>query len=203
MDKCFTSAHPDNNSPLSSDSSKTKLRAAPTASPELLSEPELDGNDHALEREQPLTEGEAERVERAVASLLPGPPDTHRVVSVEKRQVLVKSSEVVMVNGKSIELEGQEGQLIKECLISGQLTNYPQLLNQLLVKAGLLLDSTREQTIQTQLQLNSKVTTRESAAVLPYEHDSPSLGLECGSPNPVSDGCPAPRAQVIQQVPGI
>ena len=28
------------------------------------------------------------------------------------------------------------GQLIKECLISGQLTNYPQLLNQLLVKAG-------------------------------------------------------------------
>ena len=56
-----------------------------------------------------MTEGEAERVERAVASLLPGPPDTHRVVSVEKRQVLVKSSEVVMVNGKSIELEGQEG----------------------------------------------------------------------------------------------
>ena len=48
-------------------------------------------------------------MERAVASLLPGPPDTHRVVAVEKRQVLVKSSEVVMVNGKSIELEGQEG----------------------------------------------------------------------------------------------
>ena len=117
-----------------------------------------------------MTKGETERVERAVASLLPGPPDTHRVVAVEKRQVLVKSSEVVMVNGKSIELEGQEGmktliiqellsiyiimvqmnisdfllnfivcilgQLIKECLISGQLTNYPQLLNQLLVKAG-------------------------------------------------------------------
>ena len=56
-----------------------------------------------------MTKGETERVERAVASLLPGPPDTHRVVAVEKRQVLVKSSEVVMVNGKSIELEGQEG----------------------------------------------------------------------------------------------
>ena len=59
-----------------------------------------------------MTRGEAERVERAVASLLPGPPDTHRVVAVEKRQVLVKSSEVVMVNGKSIELEGQEGMKI-------------------------------------------------------------------------------------------
>ena len=71
----------------------------------------MDGTDHAIEREQPLTPGESERVERAVASLLPGPPDTHRVVAVEKRQVLVKSSEVVMVNGKSIELEGQEGKV--------------------------------------------------------------------------------------------
>ena len=69
----------------------------------------FDGNDHNLDRQSPLTKGETERVERAVASLLPGPPDTHRVVAVEKRQVLVKSSEVVMVNGKSIELEGQEG----------------------------------------------------------------------------------------------
>ena len=69
----------------------------------------LDANDRSLDRESPLTKGETERVERAVASLLPGPPDTHRVVAVEKRQVLVKSSEVVMVNGKSIELEGQEG----------------------------------------------------------------------------------------------
>ena len=69
----------------------------------------MDGNDLSLEREAPLTKGESERIERAVASLLPGPPDTHRVVAVEKRQVLVKSSEVVMVNGKSIELEGQEG----------------------------------------------------------------------------------------------
>ena len=71
----------------------------------------LDGNDYSLDREAPLTKGESERVERAVASLLPGPPDTHRVVAVEKRQVLVKSSEVVMVNGKSIELEGQEGKV--------------------------------------------------------------------------------------------
>jgi uncharacterized Zn-binding protein involved in type VI secretion len=52
---------------------------------------------------------ESESLERSVASILPGPPDTHRVVTVEKRQVIVKSSEVVMVNGKSIELEGQEG----------------------------------------------------------------------------------------------
>ena len=66
-----------------------------------------------MEREASLTKGESERVERAVASLLPGPPDTHRVVAVEKRQVLVKSSEVVMVNGKSIELEGQEGEYCK------------------------------------------------------------------------------------------
>ena len=77
-----------------------------------------------------MTKGETERVERAVASLLPGPPDTHRVVAVEKRQVLVKSSEVVMVNGKSIELEGQEGMkilIIKQLLsicISKRFENY-------------------------------------------------------------------------------
>ena len=69
-----------------------------------------------------MTKGETERVERAVASLLPGPPDTHRVVAVEKRQVLVKSSEVVMVNGKSIELEGQEG--MKTLIIQELLSIY-------------------------------------------------------------------------------
>lgn len=60
---------------------------------------------------------------------------------------------------------------------------------------GLLLDSTREQTIQTQLQLNSTVTTRESAAVLPSEEKYSAHGTE--KPIAISDGCPAPRAQVI------
>ena len=60
---------------------------------------------------------------------------------------------------------------------------------------GLLLDSTREQTIQTQLQLNSTVTTRESAAVLPSEEKYSTHGAE--KPIAISDGCPAPRAQVI------
>ena len=70
----------------------------------------LEGNDQVL-GDHSLTKGEAERVERVVASLLPGPPETHRVVAVEKRQVMVKSSEVIMVNGRSIELEGQEGKV--------------------------------------------------------------------------------------------
>ena len=60
---------------------------------------------------------------------------------------------------------------------------------------GLLLDSTREQTIQTQLQLNSTVTTRESAAVLSSEEKYSTHGAE--KPIAISDGCPAPRAQVI------
>ena len=60
---------------------------------------------------------------------------------------------------------------------------------------GLLLDSTREQTIQTQLQLNSTVTTRESAAILPSEEKYSTHGAE--KPIAISDGCPAPRAQVI------
>ena len=63
---------------------------------------------------------------------------------------------------------------------------------------GLLLDSTREQTIQTQLQLNSTVTTRESAAVLPSEETYSTHGAE--KPIAISDGCPAPRAQVIHSV---
>lgn len=62
---------------------------------------------------------------------------------------------------------------------------------------GLLLDSTREQTIQTQIQLNSKVTTRESAAVLPCEQNSSSLPIESDPAISVTDGCPAPRAQVL------
>ena len=69
----------------------------------------LNGFDSTVATKPLLTRGETERVERVVASLLPGPAESHRIVAVEKRQVLVKSSEVVMVNGKSIELEGQEG----------------------------------------------------------------------------------------------
>ena len=62
---------------------------------------------------------------------------------------------------------------------------------------GLLLDSTREQTIQTQIQLNSKVTTRESAALLPYEQNNSSLALEKTSSISINDGCPAQQAQVV------
>ena len=72
-----------------------------------------------------------------------------------------------------------------------------EIFNHLMLsKIGLLLDSSREQTIQTQIQLNSKVTTRESAAVLPSEEECSSASLEHNSSLSVTDGCPASRAQV-------
>ena len=61
---------------------------------------------------------------------------------------------------------------------------------------GLLLDPTREQTIQTQIHLNSKVTTRESSALLPCDQKDSRTGATTNSPVSMSGGVTAPKAQV-------
>ena len=106
-----------------------------------------------------LTSGEADCVDKAVRDLL-GPDQ--RVLSVEKKQVVVQESEVVMVNGNPITLTGQEGERIKACLLSGNLMEYPQLLNQLLQKAGLLITS---ETVTGETDVRSRMTSVQTAKV--------------------------------------
>ena len=81
---------------------------------------------------------------------------------MEKKKVVVQESEVIMVNGNPITLTGEEGDRIKACLLSGKLTEYPQLLNQLLAKAGLLITS---DTISAETEVRSSLTTRHSVKV--------------------------------------
>lgn len=102
----------------------------------------------------PLSEGEAGTVEKAVRDLL-GPDQ--QVVSVHKKEEVVQESEVIMVNGNPITLQGEEGDRIKACLLSGKLAEYPQLLNQLLAKAGLLITSP---SVSSETEVTSSVTTR-------------------------------------------
>ena len=54
---------------------------------------------------------------------------------------------------------GEEGDRIKACLLSGKLAEYPQLLNQLLAKAGLLITSP---SVSSETEVTSSVTTRHS-----------------------------------------
>jgi len=112
-----------------------------------------------------LTQGEAECVEKAVKDLL-GPDQ--KVVSVEKKKVVVQESEVIMVNGNPITLTGEEGDRIKACLLSGKLAEYPQLLNQLLAKAGLLITS---DTITAESEVRNSLTTRHTVKLNDEEED--------------------------------
>ena len=64
-------------------------------------------------------------------------PPGHSVVSVE-REVKVRETSVLTINGTHISLEGPEGEAISECLLSGKMPDQ-DLINHLLIRAGLLL----------------------------------------------------------------
>merc|ERR1719495_1161739 len=74
-----------------------------------------------------------------------------------------------MVNGNPITLTGEEGDRIKACLLSGKLAEYPQLLNQLLAKAGLLITSP---SVTSETEVKSSVTTRHSVKAVPNSNSS-------------------------------
>ena len=103
---------------------------------------------------EPVTEEEEAAAVAAVQEML-GPGQ--EVVSVEKN-VSVKEEEVLLVNGTPITLEGEEGQAIKECLLKGAIPNQ-DLINHLLIKAGLLLKPVK---VSTELTVTNSTTHSEN-----------------------------------------
>jgi len=83
-------------------------------------------------------------------------PD-QEIVSVEKN-VCVREEEVLLVNGTPITLEGEEGKAIKDCLLKGSIPNQ-DLINHLLLKAGLLRQPVK---VQTELNVKSSNTQAEN-----------------------------------------
>jgi len=102
----------------------------------------------------PVTAEEEAAAIAAVHQML-GP--NQQVISVEKN-VSVREEEVLLVNGTPITLEGEEGRAIKDCLLRGAIPNQ-DLINHLLVKAGLLA---RPVKIQTELNVKNSTTRSEN-----------------------------------------
>ena len=107
-----------------------------------------------------LTSSEAACVDRVVEDFL-GPD--RKIIGVDKK-VTVRETEVIMVNGTPIALEGEEGEAIKECLLRGSMPAQ-DLLNHLLLKAGLLV-APKRQIIQSDVKVNTAVTTTENAILV-------------------------------------
>ena len=107
-----------------------------------------------------LTTSEAACVDRAVQDFL-GPD--RKIIGVDKK-VTVRETEVIMVNGTPIALEGEEGDAIKECLLRGSMPAQ-DLLNHLLLKAGLIVVPKR-QIVQADVKVNTAVTTTENSILV-------------------------------------
>ena len=102
----------------------------------------------------PVTGEEQEAALAAVHDML-GPDQ--QLLSVEKN-VVVREEEVLLVNGTPITLEGEEGLAIKECLLKGAIPNQ-DLINHLLIKAGLLLKPVK---VSTELTVTNTTTHSEN-----------------------------------------
>jgi hypothetical protein len=107
-----------------------------------------------------LTTSEAACVDRAVQEFL-GPD--RKIIGVDKK-VTIRETEVIMVNGTPIALEGEEGEAIKECLLRGSMPAQ-DLLNHLLLKAGLLV-APKRQIVQADVKVNTAVTTTENSILV-------------------------------------
>lgn len=83
-----------------------------------------------------------------------------KVVDCEKTSC-VKEEEVLLVNGCPIKLDGEEGAAIKQALLHGAVPHC-DLLNQILVRAGILRAPVR---LETSLSVKSSVVTREEVTV--------------------------------------
>jgi hypothetical protein len=89
-------------------------------------------------------------------------PD-RKIIGVDKK-VTIRETEVIMVNGTPIALEGEEGEAIKECLLRGSMPAQ-DLLNHLLLKAGLLV-APKRQIVQADVKVNTAVTTTENSILV-------------------------------------
>jgi len=99
--------------------------------------------------------GEEEEAALAAVHDMLGPDQ--KLVSLEKN-VVVREEEVLLVNGTPITLQGEEGAAIKECLLKGAIPNQ-DLINHLLIKAGLLLKPVK---VSTELTVTNTTTHSEN-----------------------------------------
>lgn len=83
-----------------------------------------------------------------------------KVVDCEKKSC-VKEEEVLLINGCPIKLEGEDGAAIRQALLHGTVPHC-DLLNQILVRAGILRAPVR---LETSLSVKSSVVTREEVTV--------------------------------------
>ncbi|TGZ48968.1 Uncharacterized protein DBV15_03390 [Temnothorax longispinosus] len=83
-----------------------------------------------------------------------------KVVDCEKKSC-VREEEVLLINGVPIPLEGPDGVAIREAMITGQVPPC-DLLNQILVKAGILRAPVR---LETSLSVKSSIVTKEEVTV--------------------------------------
>lgn len=82
------------------------------------------------------------------------------VVDCEKKSS-VKEEEVLLVNGRPVALDGDDGAAIKRALLRGDVPDC-ELLNQILVRAGILRAPVH---LETNLSVKSSVVTREEVTV--------------------------------------
>ncbi|KAG8036959.1 hypothetical protein G9C98_004281 [Cotesia typhae] len=83
-----------------------------------------------------------------------------KVVDCEKKST-VQEEEVLLINGVPIALEGPDGIAIREAMLTGQIPPC-DLLNQILVRAGILRAPVR---LETSLSVKSSVVTKEEVTV--------------------------------------
>ncbi|EFN89327.1 hypothetical protein EAI_07647 [Harpegnathos saltator] len=83
-----------------------------------------------------------------------------KVVDCEKKSC-VRKEEVLLINGVPIPLEEPDGVAMREAMITGQVPPC-DLLNQILVKAGILRAPVR---LETSLSVKSSVVTKEDVTV--------------------------------------
>ncbi|CAK9795618.1 hypothetical protein ANTQUA_LOCUS428, partial [Anthophora quadrimaculata] len=83
-----------------------------------------------------------------------------KVVDCEKKSSM-REEEVLLINGVPIPLEGPDGVAIREAMITGQVPPC-DLLNQILVKAGILRAPVR---LETSLSVKSSIVTKEEVTV--------------------------------------
>ncbi|KAK0182069.1 hypothetical protein PV327_000240, partial [Microctonus hyperodae] len=83
-----------------------------------------------------------------------------KVIDCEKKSS-VREEEVLLINGVPIALEGPDGVAIREAMLTGQIPPC-DLLNQILVRAGILRAPVR---LETSLSVKSTVVTKEEVTV--------------------------------------
>ncbi|KAI4490672.1 hypothetical protein M0804_003616 [Polistes exclamans] len=127
------------------------------SSGQLRQRPTTNDNGDCLRKRSVYARMDDHEIQSTVESIL-GPGV--KVVDCEKKSC-VREEEVLLINGVPIPLEGPDGVAIREAMITGQVPPC-DLLNQILVKAGILRAPVR---LETSLSVKSSIVTKEEVTV--------------------------------------